>query len=281
MLQSILGDLSLDAFVAQHLHRLPYSSVGGARSLCDQLDEDSISRMLDADGEPDVLAARAGELATAAPQSSDDFRRAFAEGWTVALRHAERHDERLAAIAESFTQDFDASVDVHVYATPAAREGFGWHYDVEDVFIIVTRGRKRFQLRRNTVQPWPLLETMGEDLRIEQEISPVLDYELNAGDWIYVPNGWWHVGRSEEDAITMAIGVASPTVIDLYDALRPALLQSLMWRQRLPAQGRCAAGEDPRRMDMLLKELGRDLEQMLREHVAGQSQLVGRRAEEA
>src|SRR6185369_6012407 len=98
--------------------------------------------------------------------------RLFGEGWTIVIRSAEKHDAELARLAEGFRADFAAPVNVHVYCTPPERSGFSWHYDPEDVFIVQTHGAKEYQLRKNTVNPWPLLEQMPKDLKYEREVQP-------------------------------------------------------------------------------------------------------------
>ena len=50
-------------------------------------------------------------------------------------------------------RDPDAAIDIHVHCTPAGEHGFGWHYDAEEVFIVLIQGRKEFAVRKNTVNP--------------------------------------------------------------------------------------------------------------------------------
>jgi ribosomal protein L16 Arg81 hydroxylase len=69
---------------------------------------------------------------------------------------------------------------------------------------------------------------------------PLMRAVLSAGDWLYIPCGYWHkadAAVSEEPAISLAIGVMSPAAIEVYDFLRNRLLDSLLWRQRLPVRG--------------------------------------------
>jgi hypothetical protein len=42
------------------------------------------------------------------------------------------------------------------------------------------------------------------------------------------------MGTDPEAAISLAVGVMSRSAIDVYDFLRTRLVQSLLWRQRLP-----------------------------------------------
>ena len=82
---------------------------------------------------------------------------------------------------------------------------------------------------------------------------------LKPGDLLYIPCGYWHKAEGlgaggsglgggasgdpspqppgpspHEAAISLAIGVMSRTAMDVYDFLRNRLMQSLVWRQRLP-----------------------------------------------
>ncbi len=168
-----------------------------------------------------------------------------AQGYTLVIRHAERHDPRLAELAGGFGRDFAAPVNIHLYATPEDQFGFSWHYDAEDVFIVQTQGSKEYSLRKNTVNPWPLEETLPADMRFEREIMPVMKCRLEAGDWLYIPAGYWHMGQSQQAAVSLAVGVMSTCAIDVLDFLRRRLVDSLLWRQRLlPGGGAAGVPQD-------------------------------------
>src|SRR5204862_57834 len=132
-------------------------------------------------------------------------------------------------------------IDVHVYCAPGASPGFGWHYDAEDVFILQTVGSKEWWLRKNTVNPWPLVEALPADMRYPREIMPVLRCHLLAGDWLYIPAGYWHRTQAGEESISLSVGVLAATAVDVYDFLRREVLASLRWRKRLPVAGRASA----------------------------------------
>lgn len=236
-LQMLLGDTPVQQFVAGHYQRLPFSAARLAAPLCPLGSWDAMTVLLAQDA-ADVLVCRRNEQhAGTRPRSADEARRLVDDGYTLLVRHAERHDERLARVAATFQADLAAPVNIHFYCTPAGQFGFGWHYDAEEVFIVQTSGRKEYSLRKNTVNPWPLEETLPADMRYECEIMPLVRCELAAGDWLYIPSGYWHMGHSREFALSLAIGVMPRTGIDLLDLVRRELLDSLLWRQRLPVGG--------------------------------------------
>jgi 50S ribosomal protein L16 3-hydroxylase len=134
----------------------------------------------------------------------------FRDGYSVVLRRCEAHDEGLRFIASAFEQELEGDVSIQVYATPGNFHSFGWHYDVEDVFIAQTAGTKEYFLRENTVNPEPHIAAMPRDMHYERERTPTVGATLIPGDWLYVPRGWWHVAKAREDALSISIGVLSP-----------------------------------------------------------------------
>ncbi|MCI0360409.1 MAG: cupin domain-containing protein [Planctomycetaceae bacterium] len=265
-LQALLGDLSLSQFVADYYQRLPYSAAALAQPLCGLGTWEALAAII-AQEQADVLVCRQNERYQGPPPCTEqEAARLIGEGFTLLVRHAERHDERLARLAGEFAADFAAPVNIHMYATPAGQFGFGWHYDAEEVFIVQTAGRKEYSLRKNTVNPWPIEESLPANMRYEREIMPLARCELAAGDWLYIPSGYWHMAASRELAHSLAIGVQPRTGIDALDFLRRRLLDSLLWRQRLPVAGRAAALDEQELAEAhqkLLGSLARDLQAQL------------------
>ncbi|MEX2120480.1 MAG: cupin domain-containing protein [Pirellulales bacterium] len=236
-LELLLGQVPRRQFIDEYFLKQPFASAGGASQFTALGNWDTVERLL-AHADADVLVVREGRrVELAEPPSYDQARRLHDQGYTVLVRHAERHDVRLADLAGGLRRDFLGPVDVHLYCTPARQHGFGWHYDAEEVFVLQTVGSKEYCLRKNTVHPWPLVETLPADMRYEREIMPLSRCLLEAGDWLYIPAGYWHRALAQQASISLAIGVLPPTAIDAYDFLRRHLLESLRWRQRLPVAG--------------------------------------------
>jgi 50S ribosomal protein L16 3-hydroxylase len=291
-LDRILGDLPKTSFIEDFYLRQPFSRPGAAKELCELGSWETVRTILAVKSrtecqsvlpEVDLMLVRQGQLwQGAGVPDYDEVRRLHAEGYTLVVRHAERHDARLAELADGFRRDFLAPVNIHLYCTPAGQFGFGWHYDAEDVFIVQTEGSKEYALRKNTVNPWPLEETLPADMRFEREIMPVMKCRLDAGDWLYIPSGYWHMGQSHEAAISLAIGVMSPTALDVFDFLRPRLLDSLLWRQRLkPADGATCMTDEERAQNYraVFAELAADLQKQLTDAATAPAFIAQRRCQ--
>ncbi len=235
-LQTLLGHIPLKQFVVEHYQRFPYAASIDPEVLRGLVDWPVLVEML-ADESADVVVCRRNERLNERPRDEPAAAQLLADGYTLLVRHAERNRECLADLAQTFERDFAAPVDIHVYCTPAGEHGFGWHYDAEEVFIVQVQGRKEFALRKNTVNPWPITDTLPADMQYEREIMPLWRSELAAGDWLYIPSGYWHKAVAFETAISLAIGVQPRTLLDFLDWLRKSLRDSLVGRQRLPVCG--------------------------------------------
>lgn len=261
-LDQLANEEARRVFLNDHYLKLPFSQAGGCRGMTGMGTWETLATIFAAEAS-DVLIVREGRRWEGAEQPTfDEARRLFDEGYTLLVRHAERHHPQLAGLAASFQADFCAPVDIHLYFTPAEQFGFGWHYDAEDVFILQTAGRKEYQLRKNTVNPWPLVETLPLDMRYEREIMPLVRCELAAGDWLYIPHGYWHKANAKEASISLAVGVQSTSAMDVLDFLRGQLLDSLRWRQRIPAPGKAyesTNGDLLAQYETLFAELAADL----------------------
>lgn len=265
VIERLIGRIPFDAFMETRFGRVPHASPGAGKAWLSLGAWGTFARASRAGG-ADLMVARDGRLREGSPpRDARGLKKLLAEGWTLVLRHAERHGKSLRTWADGVGRDFGAPVDIHLYTTPEGKSGFGWHYDAVDLFLLQTEGTKEYALRKNTVNPWPTLETIPRDMRFERETSPVrMTCTLSPGDCLYVPAGYWHSARGVAGrSTTVAFGVMSATALDLLDALRRRLAGSLVWRQRLvPVPGAAGAAAPSAPADpygTLLTELGRDL----------------------
>jgi 50S ribosomal protein L16 3-hydroxylase len=238
ILDTLLGDDSKSTFCKRHLFTQPFSRPGGCHEFLKFGNRDVFERLL-ASESAEIFVGDGSDSSTGThrPTSWSHAEQILNQGATIAVRHAERHDPGLAALARLFQEEFLSPIDIHFFCTPAGIPGFNWHYDAEEVFVLQTVGAKEWWLRKNTVNPWPLIETLPQDMQYEREIMPVMRCSLRAGDWLYVPNGYWHRTAASELSFSLSIGIMAPTALDLLDFIRHQLVDSLRWRQRFQSFG--------------------------------------------
>lgn len=210
MLRAWLGELPIDRFLAEQLGRAPFASPGGARCAIERFDWDVLGRVLGAD-DLDALVVRRGRAEdVSVPRDLEAVRRLFARELGVVVRRAEWHDDALRALADAIARDVPGEPHVQLFVTPGRSHGFGWHYDAEEVFIAQTAGAKTYYFRRNTIDPDPTPGAQPDFARVRDETTPLMSATLVAGDWLYLPRGWWHVAKAVEDSLSISIGVTPP-----------------------------------------------------------------------
>ncbi|MEO8360848.1 MAG: cupin domain-containing protein [Vicinamibacteria bacterium] len=124
----------------------------------------------------------------------------------------------LSGLCKLFTEETSHRVHANLYVSPPQSRGLDRHQDGHDVLILQVEGSKRWRIWRNDgpppLDPLPALTFEGakrfrRDYRgtpvggrgmSEAEVSgkDVWNFELHAGDLIYVPRGWAHEVWTED-----------------------------------------------------------------------------------
>lgn len=269
MLERLLqSDAAVGAFMRDRYLKSPYVHRGGGAALAPLASREAIDRLVEQTA-CDVLVVREGTAHQGGrPSSAAEAWRLHAAGYTLALRQPDRHDAGFAELARAMSADLHAAVNLHVYCTPQGAQGFQWHYDPEEVFIIQVAGTKEYLGKPNTTHPFPLEEVMfpEEGAAGPEADAPAERWELAPGDWLYLPGGYWHCARATDASVSISLGMMPPTALDVLEYARTLLARSPDWRRRWPAMGRCSPVADADKLKVaheLVKELGDALGQML------------------
>ncbi|MGW2258956.1 cupin domain-containing protein [Streptomyces sp. NPDC001780] len=137
--------------------------------------------------------------------------------------------ERLAQVLEAV---FRGRVQINVYASWTATEGFGTHWDDHDVIVVQLEGAKRWRLYGPT-----RLNPLHRDTEAPEPPAdePIEEIVLRAGDMLYLPRGWWHaVAATEGRSLHLTCGLQTTTGADLLGWLSDRLRTSETVRAHLP-----------------------------------------------
>ncbi len=271
LLSQMLGNISKKDFVEMHYHSTPFSSPQGARALEGFLSWSLLDEIFRS-GHTDCWLVKNGRLlpptdsTRAGSLTLEEAQKGFLQGQTVLVRHAEKAHPRVRALAADFAESF-GDPDVQIYATPPNEEGFDWHFDIEDVFVIQCDGVKEFLLRKNTLEPWPV--STASCAGFHRELSFLqMSCQLKAGDWLYIPAGYWHKARALTESWHLSVGLMSATALDFYRHLEPQLAASALWRKRWPVRGTAnprSADEVQALRRQTLQELARHLTELVQD----------------
>jgi ribosomal protein L16 Arg81 hydroxylase len=102
----------------------------------------------------------------------------------------------------------------NAYVSFGGNGTFGKHWDTHDVFAIQLIGKKRWQLFAPSF-PLPTSSQVSEGLQHTCPSTATLECELEAGDMLYIPRGWWHqVTPFDVGSLHLSVGAYLPTLND-------------------------------------------------------------------
>ncbi len=261
ILQKLLGDMPSSQFLEKHFTRLPHSRPGGALSFTNHLDWSVIEKIIREDKSVLRIVKDGKMVSDYVKLTFDEVRKRHEEGCTLLVRFAEKSDPALKALANDFSGPFKTEVDIQLYCTPEGHNAFGWHYDVEEVFILQCKGSKHYTIRPNTIHPNPLVKSIPKDQGYEQEKSTAaIQVTLEEGDWLYIPSGWWHRAETKSESMHISIGLMPRSALDLIEAFPGFLAASPFWRTRMPVHLEFSSEDEEKEFyQSAMMKLGQDL----------------------
>lgn len=143
----------------------------------------------------------------------DQLFRLHEAGGTIILNHLHRRHPPLASLCAALELEFSAPFQTNVYLTPARAQGFHPHFDTHDVLVLQLAGSKRWQLYGTPIEL--ALKAHGEHARQDNPGPVSEEFELRAGDTLYLPRGLVHEAIStDETSLHVTTGILSWTWFD-------------------------------------------------------------------
>ena len=168
----------------------------------------------------------------------------YAAGATLVLQSLHRMHPPVARFCRELAAELGHATQCNAYVTPGgAHQGFDYHHDTHDVFVLQVSGRKRWIVHEPVVRlPLASQPQSGAHL-VPDGAEPLLDVELEAGDALYLPRGYVHAAlTTDEHSVHLTVGVLSTTWYDvLSDAVSLAGAEQA-FREALPMQPADALG---------------------------------------
>jgi ribosomal protein L16 Arg81 hydroxylase len=164
----------------------------------------------------------------------DQLFRLHEAGGTIILNHLHRRHPPLASLCAALELEFSAPVQTNVYLTPARAQGFDPHFDTHDVLVLQLAGSKRWQLYGTPVGL--ALKRHGDHARQDNPGPVSEEFDLRAGDTLYLPRGLVHEAIStDEPSLHVTAGILSWTWFDfLLEAVERLASSDRQVRAALP-----------------------------------------------
>jgi ribosomal protein L16 Arg81 hydroxylase len=157
----------------------------------------------------------------------------YRNGSTIAMNSIDGRFEPLQRLSRALAAEASARFQMNVYVTPAGNRGFKAHYDTHDVFVLQVHGTKRWRLAS---QPYQLPLASRPYDKSQPEPEPEQEFDLRAGDALYLPRGTVHSAASNDSvSVHITIGVHPVLWSDLIiGAAKRLFAQDARFRAGLP-----------------------------------------------
>ncbi len=216
----LLSLAQVDELVADRALRTPFFrtvSDGGSLPVPVQTVTAGARRIADV-VDPDALAAQ------------------YAAGATLVLQSMHRLHPPVARFCQQLAAELGHATQCNAYVTPGGRhQGFDFHHDTHDVFVLQVSGRKRWVVHEPVLRlPLPSQPQAGAHL-VAEGAEPLLDVELEGGDALYLPRGYVHAAlTTDEHSVHLTVGVLSTTWYDVLTDAVSLAAEDASFREALP-----------------------------------------------
>ena len=170
-----------------------------------------------------------------------------ADGATLVLNALHRTHPPLARFCRQLAAELGHPTQCNAYVTPGGgAQGFDFHHDTHDVFVLQVSGRKRWIVHAPVLRlPLPSQSRSGADL-VADGAEPLLDVELEAGDALYLPRGYGHAAvTTDEHSVHLTVGVLSTTWHDVLSEALALAADDERFRDALPVPPAAALDDVP------------------------------------
>ena len=157
----------------------------------------------------------------------------FRAGATIVFQGLHRSWPPLTRFCRDLELELSHPVQANAYLTPAGSRGLGVHYDTHDVFVLQLAGTKAWSIHEPVlVDPLPSQPWKGT---ADDAGEAILTVELEAGDCLYVPRGFLHSARAQEDlSAHLTIGIVTTTWDDVVRSVVAGIAEEPEFRRALP-----------------------------------------------
>lgn len=146
------------------------------------------------------------------------------DGATLVLQGLQRWWPPLTRLLADLERELGHPCQANAYLTPPDAQGFGWHADAHDVFVVQTHGTKHWRVRSGDGPDGPDGPDEGEAV------------ELVPGSCLYLPAGTDHAARAlDTTSLHVTIGVPPVTLRHVLQRHVRAVLDDADLDRPLPA----------------------------------------------
>ena len=127
-----------------------------------------------------------------------------------------RATEKINDFAKHIEDDYGKQTDAHIYVCRnlEIKHHFGVHYDFNHNLIVQCEGKTNFKVWDEVKNVDRNLKGIGINTRLEMEVEPIMDVDMESGDAIWIPKHFPHLATSLTPRLSVSFPLAQCTDVN-------------------------------------------------------------------
>ena len=163
------------------------------------------------------------------PFEDSDFTQLPETNWTLLVQAVDQWVEDVADIKTLFNFLPSWRIDDIMISFASQGGSVGPHYDYYDVFLLQGLGERSWKVGDRCDSNTELIP--GEELSLLQNFRATKEFNLSAGDALYIPPRFAHWGAATSDSLCYSIGFRSPSMAEMIEGFSDFII-----KEQNPAQ---------------------------------------------
>ncbi len=208
-----LGGLTAEQFLSEYWQKKPLlvrNAFPGFTGLIEK--DDLLDLAAEEDAEVRLVECKDGKWdVQRSPFRPKDIRKKRKHPWTVLVQGLNLFVPEAEALMRQFSFIPWSRLDDLMVSYAVDQGGVGPHFDDYDVFLVQGMGTRLWQIGPQDDK------TLVEEapLKILKNFQPAEQWEVHAGDLLYLPPHWAHNGIAQGECMTYSVGFRSPNAQEL------------------------------------------------------------------
>jgi JmjC domain len=165
------------------------------------------------------------------------FCKLLQQGYMLVINDIDEMRQPIRELCRMLEYELGDQVTANMYGGWHATQGFKTHWDSQDVIIVQLSGKKHWRIFEPE-RKHPVLQDYALGLKAPAQ-PPYWEGDLDSGDLLYIPRGWWHdaIPVGNEVTLHITLTMVRRTGLDLGSKLLDLLRDHECARADLPRIG--------------------------------------------
>lgn len=210
-----LGELSIEQFLQEYWQQKPLLIKNAFPNFTSPLDANELAGLSLEEESQSRLVIQNGKdwHVEHGPLKEESFSDLPETNWSLLVQHVDSLDPEVNALLGKFRFLPNWRLDDIMISYATNNGGVGPHFDYYDVFLLQGEGKRRWRIGQRCDHESELVPE--QPMKILETFECTEDWEVEAGDMIYIPAKIAHWGEAIGESITYSIGFRAPSHSEL------------------------------------------------------------------